>query len=247
MESISKRLSEVLAKHKEGIYKSFKPNREDFSYAFVFSDWKQAKAFEDDVDDLNSDYFSIMRNNVYTKIDFEKEPTPSENYQELVNLRRLLMENLSHEDIDKGKTKLPMWQITGEETAKTLGFLVKNAHIRADIPYPKQDIFDNLFLNVKGRYPDEDEDGYSPHRCAATRFYCLRMTFKSPEIGLSFPSHIELKEVGKNSIRISNNEYGWELLEKGFGLGKNHDIEEIDSWIPEQYKKAFQEGLTIGG
>lgn len=247
MGSVSKKLNEILGIHKQKVYKSFKLDGEDFSYIFIFSEWQQTKAFMDDINALDSDYLSIMRNNVYSRIDL-KRSISSEEYQEMINLRRLLMENLTYVDITKGKRKTKsIWQITGEETVKTLGFLAKNAHIRADIPYPKQDIFDSQFFNIKHRYPNDDENGYSPHRCARTRFYCLRITFRSPDVKLLFPPDVKLKKEGKNSIRISSNEWGWELIEKGFGLGIDHDIEEIESWVPSQHKEAFQEGINIGG
>jgi len=34
----------------------------------------------------------------------------------------------------------------------------------------------------------------------------------------------------------------WELLEMGFDLGSDHDVNKIESHVPEEYKLAYMEG-----
>lgn len=139
-----------------------------------------------------------------------------------------------------------------EKYFTTLGYLVKNSFIEAIIPPKSQSGFDSTYRRIKGRYPSAGQRGYYLHPDAQVDKWGveMRLTFNIPtdypEDHLSFgPSVSPVTSPRNDQRRINSNSFCYRLLEFGFELGDIHDVEEITSNVPEEYRKDFQKGLSI--
>jgi hypothetical protein len=128
----------------------------------------------------------------------------------------------------------------------TIGFLAKNCKIIARVTPKTEHRFANDYMSIKGTYP-YDLDGYEVDTCTNTWGSVIRIVFDTKNISslafFSFPNE-PINGSGDYELIINNLEWGMELLEMGFNVGKNHNIEEIKSNVPAQYIKNFEEGLS---
>ncbi len=134
-----------------------------------------------------------------------------------------------------------------ENYYRTLGFLAKHGRIIARVTPKTEHNFVNKYIDIKDEYPYE-LDGYEVDTCLNTWSNVIRIIFSTKNISslnmFSFPNSPVLGS-GDHDMIINNLEWGFGLFEMGFGLGTNHNIEEIESNIPDEYIKYFKEGLVI--
>lgn len=135
---------------------------------------------------------------------------------------------------------------------KTLGYLAINGYIEAFIPQRNKSGFDRTYKDIKGRLPQNDQPGYCIHDSNINKWGTeMRLSFRIPERisldELSFgPSANIVRSPNDNELRINNNGFCWGLLQLGFELkGAEHDIQKIESQIPERYIEAFHQGTSI--
>lgn len=131
---------------------------------------------------------------------------------------------------------------------RSLGFLARNAFMYAFIAAKSQINFDEKYFILKNKYP-ENNSGYTVHGEEVNKYsYELRLAFNLPENrsdgDIVFGPEIGLVSgTGDRGFNINNNDLCWYLLYMGFELGKNHNIDRIESRIPNDFIKYFEEGL----
>jgi hypothetical protein len=135
----------------------------------------------------------------------------------------------------------------------TMGYLSNNSFIEAIIPPKSQNGFDITFHRIKGRHPDaESEEGYYVHHDSNVDKWGveMRLTFEIPKKislnQLDFGSSVRIVESPDyDKKRINNNGLCWKLLSFGFELGARHNLDAIESKVPERYRENYQEGRKL--
>jgi len=130
---------------------------------------------------------------------------------------------------------------------RSIGHLAQHSEIVAEVADKARSWFDESYCLIKNKYPEGQ--GYAPLAPKSNKWATeIRIRFDLPE-GITSQDIVfgpEVNLVSRNSsydYEINKNELGWYLLSLGFNLGKNHDINEIKSHIPDVYTKYFNEGL----
>lgn len=134
----------------------------------------------------------------------------------------------------------------------TLGYITNCGFIEAIIPPKSQNGFHATFRRIKGRYPQQQEDGYYLHHDPDVDKWGteMRLTFKIPNTisvnDLEFGPEINIVESPKaDELRINSNTFCWHLLSLGFELGRNHDFGAVESNIPEAFRQSYKQGRSI--
>jgi len=130
----------------------------------------------------------------------------------------------------------------------TLGYLSNHAFIEAIIPPKSKAGFDAHYRSMKGRPPQEGQDGYYVHHDEDVDKWGveMRLTFPIPSSrqlsDCRFPGCEPVGSPDPDKLRVNSNAFCYRLLEIGFDLGDAHDVAVIESSIPERYRSAFREG-----
>jgi hypothetical protein len=161
-----------------------------------------------------------------------------------IALQKRIIQNISFEEhrvipyTDHGRN---------EKYFRTLGYLSFNCFIEAVIPLKSKAGFDRTFAKIKGRFPQENEQGYYVHNDPAVDKWGveMRLTFpKKDTADMDFGGlYAPVRSPDPEELRINSNELCYHLLNMGFNLGKIHDIERIKANIPDRYRTAFEKGL----
>ena len=133
---------------------------------------------------------------------------------------------------------------------KTLGYISKKCTIEAILPPKSVAGFENNYYKIKGHTPIKSHGYYIHDDDLAKWGVEMRLTFPIPnsiEIDeLDFGGSVTIvKSPEPDMLRINNNAFCYKLLQFGFDLGLNHDVNAIKNNIPESFKSNFQEGLAI--
>lgn len=133
----------------------------------------------------------------------------------------------------------------------TLGYLVRHGFIEAIIPPDSKNGFDNNYYRVKNHYPSDGQSGYYVHHDNVDKWGVeMRLSFKIPSNipadELIFGSIVRIvNSPNESELRINNNTLCWRLLEIGFDLGANHNLQIIEQNVPEQNRNDFRTGTKI--
>ena len=134
---------------------------------------------------------------------------------------------------------------------KTLGYISNKGRIEADVPPKSATGFENNYHRIKGVKPKKSSGYYIHHNVDVDKWGVeMRLTFPIPnsiEIGeLNFGGSVTAaKSPEPDMLRINNNAFCYKLLQLGFDLGSNHDVDAIINNIPERFKSNFKEGLLV--
>lgn len=131
---------------------------------------------------------------------------------------------------------------------RTLGYLVRHSFIEAIIPLKSKEGFDNSYLRIKKKKPTLNLQGYYIHKDDNVDKWGteMRLTFEKTDIHLNFGGeYVFVKSPDNDQLRINSNKLCFDLLSRGFDLGGNQNIAEIESKIPADHLKDFREGLDI--
>lgn len=132
---------------------------------------------------------------------------------------------------------------------QTLGFLAKHCTITAQVPPHSQKSFDSRYFNIKNRLIDPaQKDSHYNFASEKTWSPTIRIRFQIPNnmnlLDFAFwPFQTEVRELENNWVEINSVNWGWELLEMGFELGKDHNASEILKHVPSEYREYFMKGL----
>ena len=134
---------------------------------------------------------------------------------------------------------------SNEKYYRTVGFLAKNSKIIARVTPKTENNFVNFYVSIKNIQP-YDLSGYEVDTCVNTWGNVIRIIFDTKNISSLSSFSFKNKPVsGSNDHEMIVNDLYWgmELLEMGFNIGNEHDVDEIRNKIPEQHIKNFEEGL----
>ena len=118
---------------------------------------------------------------------------------------------------------------------RTIGYLAVKASIFAEVNHLKEDYFIRRYKDLKGK---------DPKYCVQQD--CNRWGLKLDIRCIHPDFDYELDGLIWDGLEIRKNNFAWALLEMGFDLGHNHDIEKIRSEIPEEHLDSFDNGMAIG-
>lgn len=134
----------------------------------------------------------------------------------------------------------------------SLGFLAARvAVLEAMVPPHSFKKFRSDYATIKGYKPVESEPGLYVHAPEAKKWGCeLRVTFQASrkEVDeLNFGWDVDVVEDPSKPgelWRINNNNFWWRLLEWGFDMGAQQDVDSIRPQIPLEYREAFDRGYA---
>ena len=126
---------------------------------------------------------------------------------------------------------------------RSLGHISRHSEISADVSIKVKEWFEERYNITKGKYPN-NKCCYLEKKWASE----LRIRFDLPDNITSqdivFGPEVNLVLSNTNyDWEINNNDLGWYLLSLGLDFGKDHDINKIESHIPNEFIKYFKEGL----
>lgn len=128
----------------------------------------------------------------------------------------------------------------------TIGFLAKNCKIIVRVTPKTESRFADNYISIKDEYP-YDMDGYEVDTCVNTWSNVIRIIFDTKNINslsrFNFPNE-PITGSGEYELIVNNLDWGMELLNIGFNIGRKHNIKEILECVPKQYIKDFEEGLA---
>ena len=133
---------------------------------------------------------------------------------------------------------------------RTLGFLASRiTMMEAIVPYRGRAGFVRDYRTRTGVSPQEDDIGYYVHQEQVDKWGNeLRVTFDAPG------DELELLDFGPTvavvvnpsnrglSWRINRNAFWWDLIQLGFRMGNQQDIDVIRGRIPQVYREEFDNG-----
>lgn len=121
----------------------------------------------------------------------------------------------------------------------SIGFLATHADIVAMVIIKNEEDFKKRYTDLKGHEPVfcklKNEDQWANE---------LRVIVELPSWETNFGNIIPVKGSG-NKKHLNSNDFVWWLLEKGFDLGKKHDVENIRTYVPEEFKEDFDLGTIV--
>lgn len=147
---------------------------------------------------------------------------------------------------------------------KTRGYLAMNVRLHTNMGTRGKPVFDEIYHDIKERYPDKLSNGYIHRDKDDVWGVQLRISFKTNKStadlllipGMSITktpgggdslNESKIDDVSytrADAFDISKNELVYSLLEEGFDLGKMQNVDEIRAKVPEEYREAFDEGYT---
>jgi len=135
--------------------------------------------------------------------------------------------------------------------AKTMGFLCANCEVIALIPDKDVENFNKSYYELLGESPNENNPSYQIHQGDAWSS-TIRLSFKIPkglgrkDFWFGRSNELDLKVgSGKGVSNINSISYGFDLLDMGFSIGKDHNINEVKSNIQKEYINYFEEGFNM--
>jgi hypothetical protein len=126
-----------------------------------------------------------------------------------------------------------------EEFWKSIGFLASHAELVAFVVEKNEDSFLQRYYELKEREPLRFTLISNPKQWGNE----LRVIVE-PSWNLTLGNIIPVTGNTENRINFNSNSLVWWLLELGFDLGRNHDVESIRSSVPNEFKEAFDEGYS---
>lgn len=138
-----------------------------------------------------------------------------------------------------------------DEYFRTLGYLAKHGKMEAEVPEKDTIRFERNFERIKAERPSvgnhyriliDKTNKFGPQIRIFFPESNLREIFVPPGINNKRNQNLDKQ----TSCNVSDNQWCWELLEMGFNLGKEHDIERVISNIPNEHKESFYVGYTEG-
>lgn len=136
---------------------------------------------------------------------------------------------------------------TKEEYFFTLGFLARYARFKAELPEHTVNGFKANYEAATGKsfpaiHPDIRYE-FNPDIWGAG----LRIIYPKPDFELDFGSEVEVEEQKQstNMMIVSRNKLWLMLVELGFRLGVDHDVDRIrKSILDKKDQKFFEKGLN---
>jgi hypothetical protein len=126
----------------------------------------------------------------------------------------------------------------------TLGFLAKHGFLSLRTTEETENKEGGWYREITGKYPWDEELGYEHDVCTDT--WATRLAISFPEelmnAKLIFPNPLTPTE---NRLFLYNTDWCRELVQKGFRLGRKHDVEQIRSKTPQEYLKYFEKGFNV--
>ena len=141
-----------------------------------------------------------------------------------------------------------------QEFFECLGYLAApQRHTRIDVELPERsrEGFENRYEQITGERPIQDGRFYYVWSDDANKWGVeMRLYFIENQnippclINMRRSSTYYRDEYKQYNARINNNEFIWQLIEYGFGLGDSQDLNLIRSRVPSQYISDFNRGLS---
>ena len=109
----------------------------------------------------------------------------------------------------------------------TILWLAENGTILVDCPEHAQNNFIENYFSIKNKNPDFGKYCYSK-KAGWGNYMSIEFQLKGNEKEkIIFNSSLNIRKSRDNTQKISCNDFIWQLLNLGFDLGKDHDIDEI--------------------
>lgn len=190
----------------------------------------------------------VDRQGSYTVINIEPRGMQikyENGFREFIPESRLSIKERIHQNIyGEFARKHPS---TKEEYFFTLGFLARYARFRAELPEHTVKGFTTNYEAATGLpFPVMHEDiryEFNPDIWGAG----LRIIYPKPDFELDFGSEVEVEEQKQstNMMIVSRNKLWLMLIELGFRLGTDHDVDRIrKSILNEKDQKSFDKGYN---
>jgi hypothetical protein len=161
-----------------------------------------------------------------------------------IEMQKRIIANITTEE----ESELPYRDsISNQKYYKTLGIISNYGFIEAMIPIKSKRGFDNYYVSLKDRCPQNGQDGYYLHSDANVDKWGVEMRLTLPDVAdvALGALYTTAASPEPDRIRVNSNTLCYELLRMGFDLGSKHDLSKLESNIPANYKKDFQDGLNI--
>lgn len=113
--------------------------------------------------------------------------------------------------------------------ADTVMWLAENGTIIIECPEHAQENFKEDYFSIKHRDPEMGTPFCYDKKAGWGNYMSIEFQLKGDEDFLHFNSSLNIRKSREDdkTKKISCNDFIWQLLNLGFDLGRNHDIDEI--------------------
>ncbi len=141
----------------------------------------------------------------------------------------------------------------GRRYYQSVGFLALRATLVEAIVIPSRQMrFEAEYEDITGSPIASEVTGLSVHNRDIQKWGDqLRVTFEASSVekdSLDFGPDVSVVNDPGNrgqSWRINRNSFWWDLVQLGFRLGGNQDVDAIREGVPSGHKSAFDQGLQL--
>ncbi len=125
----------------------------------------------------------------------------------------------------------------------TLGFFAKNARFIAELPANSVTGFLNQYTELTGEKITANHTGITTLGDVDKWGKELRIYFPDTDKKIDLGVDIDIRKGQTPNIKSINNNSVWtKLIGMGFRLGYDHNVEEINKFIPKDKRTAFEDG-----
>lgn len=162
-------------------------------------------------------------------------------------LQERILKNMESEEFNKtpvGKINFEK-SLTNEDVYKIIGYLAKNGAIFVELIEDYKNDFFEKYRDITGSEVDEDSK-YIIWRDKNKLWTApsIRVNKNEKNSHMIFTLDVPVYESNTHYM-IYKTDFIWYILEMGFRIGADHDMEEIYESIPDNYKKIFSDAIKL--